>query len=85
MNRASSPYLMTPSQHRVLAMALRAWNPNSPAAESHDLAANLKDRQARLAANRATLAANVTKPAPRRIGLDWRVVLGVLAIATWPR
>jgi hypothetical protein len=61
-------------------MALRAWNP----AELHDLAANLKDRQTRLAAKRATLAANVRKPAPRRFRLDWRVVLGVLAIASWP-
>jgi hypothetical protein len=57
VNRASGPYLMTPSPHRVRAMVLRAWNPNSRAAELHDLAANLKDRQARLAADRAMLAA----------------------------
>jgi hypothetical protein len=66
-------------------MVLRAWNPDRRAAELHDLAANRKDRQARFAANRATLAANLTKPARRRIWLDWRIVLGVLAIATWPR
>jgi hypothetical protein len=76
---------MTPSQHRVRAMGLRAWNPNSRAAELHDLAANLKDRQARLAANSATLVANLRRPTPRRFRLDWRVVLGVLATATWPR
>jgi hypothetical protein len=64
MNTTSSPYLMTPSQHRVRAMGLRAWNPNSRAAELHDLAANLKDRQARLGADRATLAANLRRPAP---------------------
>jgi hypothetical protein len=45
-----------------------------------DLAANMKDRQARLAANRAALAANKL----RRVGLDRRVVFGVLAIASWP-
>jgi hypothetical protein len=78
--KADSRYLMTPSQHRVAAMRLRAHDPNSRAAELHDLAANMKDRQARSAANRATLAANK----PRRVGLDWRVVFGVLAIASWP-
>jgi hypothetical protein len=57
MNRASSPYLMTPSQHRVRAMVLRAGNPNSRAAELHDLAANLKDRQARLAAKHVSAPA----------------------------
>ncbi len=40
----------------------------------------MTDRQARLAANRAALAANK----PRKVGLDWRVVFGVLAIASWP-
>jgi hypothetical protein len=75
------PYLMTPSRQRVQAMALRARNPNSRAAELHDLAANMKDRQARLAADRAALAANK----PRKVGLDWRIVFGVLAIASWPR
>jgi hypothetical protein len=74
------PYLLTPSEHRVRAMALRARGPNSRAAQLHDLAANMKDRQARLAANRAALAANK----PRRVGLDWRVVFGVLAIASSP-
>ena len=80
MNNKADRYLMTPSQHRVRAMALRARDPNSRAAQLHYLAANMKDRQARLAANRAGLAANK----PRRVGLDWRVVFGVLAITSWP-
>jgi hypothetical protein len=80
MNNKPGRYLLTPSQHRVRAMALRAHNQNSRAAQLHDLAANVKDRHARLAANRAALAANK----PRRVGLDWLVVFGVLAIASWP-
>ena len=61
-------------------MALRAANPNSRAAVLADLAADIQDRQAQLAANRAALAASK----PRKVQLDWRVVFGVLAIATWP-
>jgi hypothetical protein len=34
----------------------------------------------RLAANAALFAANT----PRKVRLDWRVVFGVLAIASWP-
>jgi hypothetical protein len=41
----------------VRAMVLRAWIPNSRAAELHDLSANLKDRQARLAAKRVSAPA----------------------------
>jgi len=39
--------LLTPREHRVKAMLLRARNPNSRAAQLHGLAANIKDRQAR--------------------------------------
>jgi hypothetical protein len=60
-SEAGSRYLMTPSQHRVEAMRLRAANPNSRAAELHELAANTQDRQARLAANKATMAARKTR------------------------
>jgi hypothetical protein len=85
--QGDSRYLMSPSEHRVRAMVLRAHNPNSRAAQLHDAAANLKDRQARLAADKARLAANAALLAankPRRFRVDWRVVLGVLAIGSWP-
>jgi hypothetical protein len=34
-----SRYLMSPAQHRARAKQLREWNPNSRAAELHELAA----------------------------------------------
>ena len=42
--------LLTPREHRVKAMLLRARNPNSRAAQLHEVAADIKDLQERLAA-----------------------------------
>ena len=37
--------LLTPREHRVKAMLLRARNPNSRAAQLHEVAADIKDLQ----------------------------------------
>ena len=39
--------LLTPREHSVKAMLLRARNPNSRAAQLHEIAADIKDLQAR--------------------------------------
>jgi hypothetical protein len=51
---------LTPREHRVKAMLLRARNPNSRAAQLHEIAADIKDLQARLAAKGPQCAAQRT-------------------------
>jgi hypothetical protein len=52
--------LLTPREHRVKAMLLRARNPNSRAAQFHEIAADIKDLQARLAAKGSQCAVQRT-------------------------
>jgi hypothetical protein len=44
MNNKTDRYLLTPEQHRQRAADLRKLNPQSRAAELHELAARLKER-----------------------------------------
>ena len=62
--------LLTPREHRVKAMLLRARNPNSRAAQLHEVAADIKDLQC--AAQRTlcdiSVAANVSLSREQRGG-----------------
>jgi hypothetical protein len=47
MEISTGKYLMTPAQHRLRAEALRCANPQSRAAQLHDIAAAMQEKAAK--------------------------------------